>query len=100
VSTLVFTSSCTRKEQFNLFATSQAKARCSADSALIDVRTGTIPFLARASHDLVLDEVDSDLQLRDTARRAELRAIDLAMQENARAFGTFLRQATKRAPAP
>jgi hypothetical protein len=88
----VFTSTCQLYSTFKLFAADEAKAYCATDAALVDVRTGTIPFVARARRDLLLDESDDDMQLQDTVRRAELGAIDLALQDTARDLGLFFQR--------
>jgi hypothetical protein len=91
----VFTSTCQLFEQYKVFAANEGKAYCATDAALVDVRTGTIPFVTRARRELLLDESDADMQVQDTARRAELGAIDLALQDNARDLGAFLQRSLR-----
>jgi hypothetical protein len=91
----VFTSTCQLYSTFKLFAADEAKAYCATDAALVDVRTGTIPFVARSRRDLLVEKGDTDMQLQDTVRRVELSAIDLALQDTTRDLGIFLERSLK-----
>jgi hypothetical protein len=95
---LLFTTSCRLYPQHNLLASSEVRAYCSADSAVLDVRTGLVPFVSRGGDDLVLKETQKDLRLSETVQRAELDGVDRAMELNAARLIKFLQSVAEKEP--
>jgi hypothetical protein len=88
---LIFRTECRTYQQYRLFRASQAKAYCLADAALLDVRTGIVPFTSRATKDYLIEEKDTEIDLAETVRRSEQTAVEAAMLENATNLASFLK---------
>jgi len=68
----------------------QAKARCTVDAILLDVRTGIVPFSCVASSEFVVVEQREDFGLRETWRRGETQALKEALAQVAADLTAFL----------
>jgi hypothetical protein len=88
----VYRTDCHAYERYRFFRASQAKAYCSAESALLDVRSGIVPFTTRSLRDFTVDEQNSDAGFLETVRKAEAQAFMSALEEDARALVGFLAQ--------
>lgn len=88
---LIFRTECRTHHQFRIFRASQAKAYCLADAALLDVRTGLVPFTSRATRDYLVEEQKSEIDFAETVRRSEQTAVEAAMFENASNLASFLK---------
>jgi hypothetical protein len=86
----VYRTDCQAYERYRFFEANQAKAFCSAESALLDVRSGIVPFTARSLRDFTVDQQNSDAGFLETVRNAEAQAFTAALEENARALVGFL----------
>jgi hypothetical protein len=91
---LVFSTNCRLYPEYKLFEANEVRAYCSADSALLDVRTGLVPWVSRSGQDITVKEARSEYHLGETIQRAELAGIDRAMQSNATELVLFLRRVT------
>lgn len=80
----------------SLFSAELAKAECRAECALLDTRTGIIPFTSRATREVVVAETEDEWSLQQTVDRAAREAVEAAMLENAENLVTFL--GARRAP--
>lgn len=89
----VFTSDCQLYQRYRFFSADEAKAYCIADSAILDTRTGIVPFTSRARQEVTLIQQQSDAEFLETLRSAETAALDRAMQENAENLIDFLARA-------
>jgi hypothetical protein len=87
---LIFSTDCSLHQQYNLFSANEARAYCNADSALLDVRTGLVPFAARADGIVTEKQAQAEYSVREALRRAELQGVDKAMQTDADAVVRFL----------
>jgi hypothetical protein len=97
---LLFSSECQLYDRFRFFAETQVRAYCIADSALLDVRTGLVPFTSRARQEVTFVKDRTELQLAETMRRTELEALGRALQENAENLVRFLGGAGAATPPP
>jgi hypothetical protein len=86
----VYRTDCQAYERYRFFQASQAKAFCSAESALLDVRSGIVPFTTRSLRDFTVAEESSDAGFLETVRNAETHAFTAALEENARGLNGFL----------
>ena len=91
---LIFKSETRPHEKDRTFGTDEARAYCLAECAVLDVRTGTIPFTSRASQDVTIAKTDEDWSLSEAVDRAELEAIDAAMSENVENLLQYLERAS------
>jgi len=89
----VFTSDCQLYQRYRFFAADEAKAYCIADSAILDTRTGIVPFTSRARQEITVAQKQSDAEFAETLRNVETAALDKAMQENAENLIRFLGRA-------
>lgn len=86
----VYRTDCQAYERYRFFQATQARAFCSAESALLDVRSGIVPFTTRALEEFTVDQRSSDAGFLETVRNAEARAFTHALEVNARALVGFL----------
>jgi hypothetical protein len=89
---LVYSTTVSAYERFRLFAREEVRGQCLVECALLDTRTGLIPFTARSTQELDVKEKDSSEDTPVLLLRAEQEAIDAAMLSNARALISFLEQ--------
>lgn len=68
----------------------EARARCEAECAVLDVRTGTIPYTSIAWGESDSRKTDEDLSLYETSLRVESEAVKQAMAENVAGLLDFL----------
>ncbi len=68
----------------------EARARCEAECAVLDVRTGTIPYTSIAWGESGSRKTDEDLSLYETSLRVESEAVKQAMAENVAGLLEFL----------
>jgi hypothetical protein len=73
-----------------VFGTDEARAACEAECAVLDVRTGTIPFTSVAAGEATVAKVDGEFSLRETSLRAEGAAVERAMVKNVEGLLAFL----------
>jgi hypothetical protein len=75
-----------------VFGSDEARAYCVAECAVLDVRTGIIPFTSRARQDVTAEKDDEEWTLSETVARGEIAAIEAAMTENIDNLLRFLEQ--------
>src|SRR5262245_57950455 len=86
----VYRTDCQGYERTRFFQADQAKAFCSAEAALLDVRSGLVPFTARSLDDFTVTHESSDASFLETVRKAELRAFVAALEDDAKALVRYL----------
>ena len=91
---LVFASRSLPRERDRLLGDDEARVTTLVECAVLDVRTGTIPFTSTAVRERTEKKRDDDYSLADTRLRAEMRAIDAAMGENVDNLLRFLGRVT------
>ena len=86
----VYATDCQVFSRYRLLAADESKARCTAEAALLDVRTGVVPFTAKASEAFLVKKQKSDLDFAETIERAETSASQAAVRSTAKALVQFL----------
>jgi hypothetical protein len=87
---LVFSSSCQAFQSSRLIQDDSARAYCRVEAALLDVRTGLVPFSAASTEVVETTEAESDLVTQEMVLRAEVDAISTALGEIAAAVVAFV----------
>lgn len=87
---LLFRSSCRTFERYRLFDPNETRAFCAVESAMLDVRTGLVPFVTTATRNYDLDRSKEDLTFRETVLKAQLGAIAGALGDVSSAVTQFL----------
>jgi hypothetical protein len=80
-SVLIYRSDCQAYEHYRFFASSEAKAFCSVEAALLDTRTGIVPLTSSTLRDFTVKKQKSDANMLETVRRAEAQALSAALSE-------------------
>jgi len=94
---LVFRTECEIYQRFRIFRSPTAKASCRAEAALLDVRTGIVPFSAESLQEFEIAESRSDANYGETIRRAESLALDAVLKETGTKTARWLQGALQRA---
>lgn len=68
----------------------EARVYCDAECAVLDVRSGTIPYTSLAAGEATALKTDEDYSLSETTLRAESKAVEQAMMENVTGLLEFL----------
>ncbi len=68
----------------------EARAFCEAECAVLDVRTGTIPYTSLATGEATAFRAEGEYSLAETSLRAESMAVEQAMAENVAGLLAFL----------
>ncbi len=68
----------------------EARACCEAECAILDVRTGTIPYTSVSQGEATAVKIDGEYSLSETSLRAEGMAVERAMTENVAGLLDFL----------
>jgi hypothetical protein len=89
---LLFKTETRSYSKWRPFRPDQARAYCVAECAVLDVRTGIIPFTSRAKQNITIEEEDKEWSATETVERSELVAIEAAMNENIDNLLRFLKQ--------
>jgi hypothetical protein len=85
----LYKTECLLTEDHPLFFKDEVEAICTAEVALVDVRTGLIPFSSKATQKIKRSEAKDELDFARTRLLAERQAVDAAMSENAERLGAF-----------
>ena len=87
---LIYRTSCRTYERYRLVRNDQTKAACSVEAALLDVRTGIVPFTTTVSRDYSAVKAVEDVTFEETVRKAELASVADALKEVASRVTTYL----------
>ena len=90
---LLYSTSISTYHDSWVFARDEVKGQCIVECALLDTRTGLIPFTSRSSQVIDVEEDKAGEDLPVLLLRAEHEAVDAAMLENAKALTAFLEAA-------
>ncbi|HVH04911.1 MAG TPA: hypothetical protein VNE71_02795 [Myxococcota bacterium] len=90
---LVYRTDCQAYERHRAFRVSRAKAFCSAETALLDVRTGIVDYATRSLRDFEVPQQSSDANFLETVRNAETQAYTAALEENAKSVVGYFGEA-------
>jgi hypothetical protein len=89
---MVFTLSSDVYEKYRIFQTNQAKAYCTCEGFLLDVRTGLIPFSRIITREYLAAKERSDANFNETMARAEREAALLSLKSLGEQAVEFLSQ--------
>jgi hypothetical protein len=89
---MVFTLTSDVYEKYRAFQTNQAKAYCTCEGFLLDVRTGLIPFSRIVTREYLATKEKSDANFNETMARAEREAALLSLQSLGEQAVEFLSQ--------
>ena len=95
---LVFRTECEIYQRYRFLRSPSAKATCRAEAALLDVRTGIVPFSTESLQDFEIAELRSDANFNETINRAEALALDKVLIEVGSKTAQWLGSAAPRAP--
>lgn len=73
-----------------LLGTDEAKAYCVVEAALLDVRTGVVPFTSVSLQEYEVEKEKDDVNVYEASMRAELQAENMALKEIAQDLRRFL----------
>ena len=77
-------------EKYRLFRTDQARAYCTVEAILLDVRTGIVPFTSVSLQQYEVKKEKDDMNLREASMRAQMAAEARALTEIAADLVEFL----------
>ena len=92
----IYTTDCQLYNRFRMFVADESKATCTAEVAVLDVRTGIVPFTAKVSEAFIVKEASSDTNFAETIERAEASAAQAAVRGAAQSFTTFIERSSPR----
>jgi hypothetical protein len=76
---LVYQTECNEYQQSHLFFANEARAYCTIEAALVDVRTGILPFTTTATEVFTVKQAPEDTDIFETQQKAEMKAIRAAL---------------------
>lgn len=86
---LVYQAECHSYTKYHLFSADEAKSYCTVEAALVDVRTGIVPFTTTATEVFSVKESGEDSNIFETHQKAELTAIRASLLRVADDVVTF-----------
>jgi hypothetical protein len=86
----VYATDCQLFNRYRAFLADESKAQCTAEAALLDVRTRIVPFTAKSAETFQVTEQKSDASFAETVERAETQASQAAVRATAHALLDFL----------
>lgn len=87
---LLYRSDCKTYEKFRMFSANETKAFCTVETALLDVRTGVIPFTSVTTETFEAKKTDQDTNFAETVHKAEIEAIGKALLASANNLVVFI----------
>ncbi|MBD3649642.1 MAG: hypothetical protein HUJ31_19790 [Pseudomonadales bacterium] len=87
---LAYKSGCRSFEKYRLFRPDTARAYCSVEAVLLDVRTGLVPFTITVTETYEVSTGAEDMNLRESILKAQLQAMTKAMNDISARTVTFL----------
>jgi hypothetical protein len=95
---LVYTTRIQTFRQNRLFGSDEVRARCLAESVLLDVRTGVVAHTATSSEMIDVKKSQSDLNFSETIAKAEADATGKALLSLAKSINTYFVELIKSVP--
>jgi len=87
---LVYQSRFDQYYRYRTLRKDEAKARCSVEAILLDVRTGVVPFSSVVTEEYVAKESETDFSFSETVDKAEQEAVGRALLQLADDLNAFL----------
>ena len=76
--------------KYRMFGKDEVKAYCVVEAALIDIRTGIVPFTSVSLQEFQIEKSKEDLNLHESSMKAKARAEGMALQDIAINVSGFL----------
>jgi hypothetical protein len=93
----LYRTDCQAYSRYRFLRSNQVKAFCMAESVLLDVRSGLVPFTGRALRDFTVDQ-SYRKDFSETVREAETLAFTAALEDNALQLVRQLEDAQRHRP--
>ena len=87
---VAYRTDCQAVTRQRFLMTDEVRATCAAEAALIDTRTGIVPFTVTAAREFEAKKTKDDVTFQETVRRAELTATGDALAEVGERVAGFL----------
>ena len=79
---LIYRTYCRSFEKYRFLAPNETKAFCGVEAALLDTRTGLVPFTSVATHSFSARKGEADLNFQETVLKAQLEAVTKALADS------------------
>lgn len=89
---LVYQTECRSYTKWHFFAADEARSYCTIEAAVVDVRTGIVPFTTTATEMFTVTKTKADADFYETKQKAENQAIKAALLKIARDVVGFYAQ--------
>lgn len=89
---LVYKTSSWVFDKYRVFAPDEAKAQCTVEAVLLDVRTGLVPFSSVSRQQFIARKTKDDYSFSETMARAEMQAVGKGLIEIASDLVSFLEE--------
>jgi hypothetical protein len=93
---LLYSTTVSADPEYRFFARDEVHGQCLVECALLDTRSGLIPFTARSTEEIHVKQKSSREDMSALILRAEHEAVDAAMLLNAEALVAFLGRLDRR----
>lgn len=87
---LIYRSSCRTFERYQILRADSSKASCSIEAALLEVRTGIVPFTIVTSREAVAEKKPDDSNFQETIRRVQAASVGEALVDMGGQVTAFL----------
>lgn len=87
---LTYRASCRTYEKYRFLSPDKSRSYCNIEAVLLDTRTGIVPFTTLVSRGFSALKSESDLNIRETMRKAELAAVSEALEMVGKEVAGFL----------
>jgi hypothetical protein len=95
---LVYRPGCRLYYRVPFFGSTDYRAVCTLEAAVLDIRSGLIPFSTVVTREQVARRVHGEFDDSETTRRAQMEAIAQGLSEVAARFGAFLEKTPLMSP--
>ena len=92
---LLYRNKCHQFLKYRIISTDETKAICTTEVALLDTRTGIVPFTVVSKGEFITQKSKEEFGARETEKRAEMEALAIALGEAAEKLVNFMGQVPK-----
>ena len=86
----IYRSTCTSYEKYRLLSADETKAYCTVEAAVLDIRSGIVPFTSVATETFSAKKEQEDLDFSETLYKAQMKAIGDALSKIAKDLVKFI----------
>ncbi len=87
---LAYRSQCQSFSKYQLLNPNISRAYCTVEAVVLDVRSGIVPFTVVSTNEYTAEMKRQDVDLRETKRKAEMKAIGVGLKEVSVALRNFV----------